>query len=277
MTKTGIGKLFVPNKNSHKGENGRLLIIGGSKKYHGAPALSILAARRFVDLVYFYPGEKDENLIREVKKIPEVIVLRKLNEIDLEKIDCVLFGIGLGNAKIDITKLMTQDPKLKIMNPKLKTGNWKLVIDGDGLKRVKGKIPKGAILTPHEGEFKMLFSIPGTKENVKAMAKKHKCIILKKGQMDIISDGTKLKTNKTHNAGMTKGGTGDVLSGLVAALVCKNDSFKAAYAGALINGLAGELLRKEVGFNFCASDLANRLNKAYRLVVNTGTTNSSRL
>jgi len=241
--------LYEPSKKSHKGENGRLLIIGGSKKYHGAPMLSILAARRFVDLIYFYPGENDSALIHAVKTIPEVIVLKSLADLDLTKLDCILFGIGLGDARIKI--------------PKSNTENWKLVIDGDGLKRIKGKIPNGAILTPHEGEFRMLFGVPGTEENVKNTAKKHKCIILKKGQVDIISDGTKLKTNNIHNAGMTKGGTGDVLSGLVAALACKNDSFDAAFAGACINGIAGEMLRKEAGFNFCASDLAEKLADAY--------------
>jgi NAD(P)H-hydrate epimerase len=234
-------KIYSPPKGSHKGENGRLLIIGGSRQYHGAAMLAILAARRFVDLVYFYPGEKDGHLINAVKTIPEVIVLRDL--LELEKMDCILFGIGLGSARFEVKKLKGK----------------RLVIDGDGLKLVKSKIPKNAILTPHEGEFRMLFGMEGSKGNVLAMAKKHRCIILKKGAVDVISDGSKLETNRSGNPGMTKGGTGDVLAGLVAALACKNDGFKAAVAGAMITGRAGDALLKRYGYNYCASDLADAL------------------
>ncbi len=235
-------KLFVPKKRSHKGGNGRLLIIGGSRQYHGAPVLAVLAARRFVDLVYFYPGDKDQHLMGAVKRVPEVIAVRGLG--NLEKMDCVLFGVGLGKARFGLLPLK----KAK-----------KLVVDGDGLKRIKGKIPPGAILTPHEGEFRMLFGTRGTRNNVRAMAAKNRCIILKKGPEDIISDGKRVVINRMHNQGMTKGGTGDVLSGLVAALACKNDPFTAAVAGARINGHAGNMLKKSYGYNFSASDLANRL------------------
>lgn len=258
--------LFVPAKRSRKGENGRLLIIGGSRQYHGAPVLSILAARRFVDLVYFCPGEADPQLIRAVKRIPEGIVLRGLDAATVARMDCVLFGIGLGKARF---------PLRKLANAK------RLVVDGDGLKRLRAAIGRGAlrpgtVLTPHEGEFRMLFSKPGTRNNVMAMAAKTGCVILKKGPVDIIADGrpgtagmeprtrrAKPKTNRTHNPGMTKGGTGDVLSGLVAALACKNDPFAAAVAGAKVNGQAGNMLMKKYGYNYSASDLAGALAEAY--------------
>ena len=240
-----VKTLRMPDKGSHKGENGKLLIVGGSKQYHGAPMLSILTARRFVDLVYFYPGEKDTHLISAVKTIPEVIVVDDLKKI--KEVDCVLSGVGLGKAKFDARQLEAK----------------KLVMDGDGLKRIKGRIPKGTILTPHEGEFRMLFGVEGNKKNVKEMAKKHNCIILKKGPIDIISDGNNLVTNDVHNPGMTKGGTGDVLAGLVAALACKNDSFDAAVAAAIITGYAGNMLQNEYGCNFCASDVAEALAESF--------------
>lgn len=240
-----IKSLHIPEKGSHKGENGKLLIVGGSKQYHGAPMLSILAARRFVDLVYFYPGEKDSYLISAVKTIPEVIVVDDLKKI--REVDCVLAGVGLGKAKFDARQFEAR----------------KLVIDGDGLKRINGRVPKGAILTPHEGEFRMLFGKEGNSKNVKEMAKKHKCIILKKGPVDIISDGKKVVTNTVHNPGMTKGGTGDVLAGLVAALACKNNGFDAAAAATVITGHAGNLLQKRQGYNFCASDIAESLAESF--------------
>jgi len=242
-----IKSLYVPPKDSHKGRNGKLMVIGGSRQYHGAPVFSILAARRFVDLLYFYPAEKDQYLINAVKTIPEAMVDFNLNRIP--EMDCVLFGIGLENAKFDLKYVLKKARRL--------------VIDGDGLKLVKEKIPRGSILTPHEGEFRMLFGVSGTEQNVKKMAKKHNCVILKKGPVDIISDGKRIFKNKMHNQGMTKGGTGDVLAGFTSALFCKNPAFDSAVAATYINGFAGNLLKRKMGHNYCASDLADTLAEAH--------------
>ena len=245
--KSFMKKLYVPPKGSHKGQNGKLLIIGGSKRYHGAPVFSLLAARRFVDLLYFYPGENDPHLINAVKRIPEAMVVDTLK--NTAEMDCVLFGIGLSDAEFDIDFVLEYARTV--------------VADGDGLKLIKGRIPKGSILTPHEGEFRALFGVPGTKENVRKMAAQNKCVIVKKDPIaDIISDGTRLETNTTHNQGMTKGGTGDVLAGLIAAFACKSDPFTAAVAGCYLNGYAGNLLTKRFGYNYCASDLADELAPA---------------
>lgn len=235
--------LCKPERGSHKGENGRLLIYGGSREYHGAAMLSILAARRFVDLVYLYPPDNDPHLISAIKSIPEVIVISSLK--DVEGMDCALIGVGLGKAKLSA----------RVLDAK------KLVIDGDGLKKIKGRIPKGALLTPHEGEFQMLFGKEGTERDVMDMAKKHSCMILKKGQADIISDGKRVERIRGGNPGMTKGGTGDVLAGLVAALACKNGIFEAACAASWITKKAGDMLMEEYGYDFCASDLAQSLAK----------------
>jgi hydroxyethylthiazole kinase-like uncharacterized protein yjeF len=244
-----LKKLYEPPKSSHKGQNGKLLVIGGSRRYHGAPVFSLLAARRFVDLMYFYPGEPDPHLISAVKRIPEAMVVEDLRH--TAEMDCVLFGIGLAEAKFDVGFVLEYARSV--------------VVDGDGLKLVKGKVPAGSILTPHEGEFRMLFGMEGNRKNVERMAKEHDCVILKKDPIaDIISDGKRTYLNKIHNQGMTKGGTGDVLAGLIAALACKNDPFVAAAAGAYLNGYAGNLLMKKYGYNFCASDLADELAPALK-------------
>jgi hydroxyethylthiazole kinase-like uncharacterized protein yjeF len=247
-----VESLYAPPKDSRKGDNGRLLVIGGGRQYHGAPVFALLAARRFVDLLYFLPGEKDAHLIGAVKAIPEAIVVDSARSPAIRgKLDCVLYGIGLGDARPELPKTI-----------KPGTGGPQLVIDGDGLRLMKGRIPKGAILTPHENEFRMLFKAEGSERNVLAMARLHKCVILKKGPIDVIADGRpgagcgRVGRNRTHNQGMTKGGTGDVLAGIVAALACKNDAFTAAVAGAQINGTAGNVLKKRLGYNYCAGDLA---------------------
>ncbi len=242
-------RLYSPPKGSRKGDNGRLLIIGGSRDYHGAPMFSLLAARRFVDLLYFMPGERDPLLLGAVKTIPEAIVVDSPQSAATRgKLDCVLYGIGLSDARCPL--------------PDLDYGKTRLVVDGDGLKRVKGRIPPGAILTPHENEFRMLFGVEGSGRNVEVMARESGCVILKKGPVDVISDGKRTVTNNVHNAGMTKGGTGDVLAGLLAALACKNPPFESAVAAARMNGRAGNMLMREYGYNFCASDLAGMLAKA---------------
>jgi NAD(P)H-hydrate epimerase len=241
-------KLWTPQKNSRKGQNGVLFVVGGSKQYHGAPVFSLLAARRFVDLLYFLPGERDPGLKIAVKKqVPEAIVVDSQEK--LPRSDCLLFGIGLGKARVKVATIAS--------------GAKRLVVDGDGLKRIKGKwktLPKNTIITPHEGEFKELFGMAGTRFNVRRMAAKHHLVILKKDFAgDIISNGKKTKINRIHHVGMTKGGTGDVLSGLCAALYCKNDAFTSAYAASVIAGKAGKRLGRKYGWNYSASDLAEEL------------------
>jgi len=248
MLKNIINSLNSPKPLSHKGENGRLMIIGGSRMYHGAAQLTILAARRFVDLIYFYPGEPA--VLPAIRCIPEVIVERDLSR--LPEMDAVLFGNGIAGARLPFNMIARHAKRL--------------IIDADGFRYLHGgnRIPAHAILTPHEGEFRGLFGCHGSKSAVEKHARSNRCIILKKDPAgDIISDGKRTVINNSGNAGMTKGGTGDVLAGLTAALACKNDSFAAAAAAAYINGYAADMLQKEYGFYFCASDLADMLAKAY--------------
>jgi ADP-dependent NAD(P)H-hydrate dehydratase / NAD(P)H-hydrate epimerase len=242
-----LKSLHRPKRDSHKGQNGKLLIIGGSVKYSGSPIFEILAARRFVDLLFFYPAENDPFLVQAAKNIPEAIVTYDLEKI--EDVDCVLFGSGMPDAEFDVSLLSKAN---------------KVVVDADGFKYV-GKEALGPkfILTPHTLEFERYFGIPASGKNVVGTAQKHKCTILKKGIPDIMSDGKRTMENNTHNQGMTKGGTGDVLAGLTAALACTNPNFEAAAAAAYVNGLAGNMLLKKYGYNYCASDLANALAEAH--------------
>ncbi len=229
--------MHIPSPDSHKGDNGVLLVVGGSKRYHGAPLLSLLAARRFVDLLYFVPGERDPYLISAIKRIPEVIV-------DAPKRipDCVLYGPGLHEARPSIPKAPLK------------------VFDGDGLYVGKEEF-EGNVITPNEREFTRLFNLPPSKENVRAMAKKYKCVIVKKGKEDVVSDGEKVLVNREHNAGLTKGGTGDVLAGLIAALCCTHPPLTACWIGVKGVGIASNLLKSVYGFNYCASDVAEKLGE----------------
>lgn len=101
-------------------------------------------------------------------------------------------------------------------------------------------------------------------ERVILFAKQYQCIVLLKGEKDIVSNGSETRIVEGGNAGMTKGGTGDVLAGLIAALACTNDPFISTIAGSYINKKAGDSLYETVGPFFNASDLADQIPRIMR-------------
>ncbi|KKP85623.1 MAG: Carbohydrate kinase, YjeF related protein [candidate division CPR3 bacterium GW2011_GWE2_35_7] len=244
-----VKNLVQPLPSSHKGNNGRILIIGGSEKYHGAPILAAKMASKIVDVVYFFSAITNNEIVKKMKsELAEFIIL---TSVDLPQyiplVDVVLIGIGMEQPKETedtINNFLKYYPEKKV------------VIDADAIKMVdKSFLNRHCILTPHAKEFEILFHLPATSENVFMMSKQYHAIILLKGQKDYVSDGEDLWENVTGNAGMTKGGTGDVLSGLITALAAKNELCLAAKAGVFINGYAGDRLKKKVSFFFNASDL----------------------
>ncbi len=112
------------------------------------------------------------------------------------------------------------------------------------------------IITPHPKEFERVFGMAPTSENVQTMAKQFGCIIVLKGHEDIVCRPGEAVIISGGNAGMTKGGTGDVLAGLIASLACTNELWLSACAGSFFNKKAGESLEKRMGLYFNASDLA---------------------
>lgn len=244
---------------SHKGENGKLLIIGGSEKYHGAPILSAKIASKIVDLVYFASVPENNALVREMKSaLCEFITLQKAEILQIaEMVDVILIGPGLDNAE-ELGGLVNFLLK--------KYPQKKFVLDADALKYLDKKLlNENVVMTPHRGEFREFFNCEATEENVKKMAKKYNCLLVVKGAEDFVASKSDFKINQTGNAGMTKGGTGDVLAGLVAGLACKNDLFLSAQAGIFLNGLAGDHLQKKVGDYFNASDLIEEIPRVLML------------
>ncbi|MEM3819736.1 MAG: ADP/ATP-dependent (S)-NAD(P)H-hydrate dehydratase, partial [Nitrososphaerota archaeon] len=136
------------------------------------------------------------------------------------------------------------------------------------LQRISGR---KVVMTPHAGEFKRVFreelsiELYGRINKVKEKASEHKVTILLKGMIDIISDGEKIAINKTGTPAMTTGGTGDVLTGIVAALLAKgSEPFEAAAAGAWINGRAGEEAASIYGLHITATDVVENIPKAMK-------------
>ena len=290
----GPGELNVyypmPKKDSHKGENGNVLIIGGGP-YHGAPALSSFAAQRTgSDLIYIATPKKvaqaitsyspliikPNKLAKELAKISPNLIVKELNdenvliEKDIEiikgfvnKIDSLLIGPGLGTSE------RTQRCIEKIIRLFLKQ-NKPVVIDADAIK-VVGKNHsiiknKDVILTPHLNEFKELTGVKLSKDlderidTVKKWAKKLGVTILLKGPVDIISNGEDTKLNDVHNVSMTVGGTGDVLAGITSSLLSKGvNSFNSARIAIFINGYAGNLAFKKRSYGVIATDIIEEI------------------
>lgn len=253
-------KLYVPPANSHKGQNGKLLIVGGSKLFHAASLWSLTIASRIVDMVFYSSIPDNNEIVQSIKKEFRngiVVPRSKLGDY-IDEADCILIGVGLPRPEgqevgdDDTGKLTT------LLLSKYPRKRW--VIDGGSLQTISPEIiPQNAILTPHHKEFEILFKVKSSKSSVQEAAKKYKCVVLVKGPVDIVSNGIQTVEIKGGNAGMTKGGTGDVLAGLVAALYCKNDAFTSAVIGSKINKKAGDSLFKHVGYYFNASDLANEI------------------
>jgi NAD(P)H-hydrate epimerase len=253
-------------KDSHKGENGRLLVCAGSRQYHGSLILAIRAAVRFCDLVYVYCDKENRALVQKLKQAtPNIIVLdesalRKF----LPRIDAILAGPGW-EADAKNSRLLSR--LLKTKKP--------VVLDATALRMLKPKdlrahapgLCSHVLITPHQGEFKELFGMSATPASVLAMARKYDCTILAKGPVDYISDGVSFCANRVHHVGMTKGGTGDVLAGLTAALVAgHNGLFRSACAAAYLNGLAGVRLAKKMGAHYSSADLADELPLAAKSI-----------
>ncbi len=266
ITRKDLKGLYVPATDSHKGQNGRLLVIGGSHLFHAASLWALEVASRIVDLVHYASVPENNILVQEAKKQFRngIVVSREDVDAYVEEDDAILIGPGM--TRDDETRALT-DRLLK----KYPQKQW--IIDAGALQMMDiALIPPRAILTPHHQEFAGLWEREGKgakseEEKVRMFARAHRCIVLLKGQRDTASDGSTVRGITGGNAGMTKGGTGDVLAGLIAALACKNDAFLATIAGSYINKKAGEALAKKVGVYFNASDLATQVPQTMKAIV----------
>ena len=274
------GKCFGKRKkDSHKGGNGRVLVVGGSSDYVGAPALAAMAAlasmRTGVDLVTVIAPEKAGYVINSFS--PNLIVKKVAGNFfvpahakkiigESRKADAVLIGNGMGLNPKTVKLARGVAGKMKIP----------LVIDADAIKACKGMRFNGnVIITPHKKEFEIfsgrnisrIKSIAETGKIVRQIAARHGCVVLLKGRIDVISDGKDVMLNKTGHEAMTAGGTGDVLAGIVAALVAKkNAPLNAAAAAAYVNGKAGEMVAGKKGYSVVATDLIEALPETIRKI-----------
>ncbi|WP_405281140.1 NAD(P)H-hydrate dehydratase [Methanobrevibacter sp.] len=272
------------DSSSHKGNNGRLLVIGGSKDYSGAPAIAGMAAiGAGADLVYVASPQNAAEAIKSTS--PDLIVkslegdklsLKHSDEILslVDNVDSVLIGPGAGIDE-DTSKLFN------ILVTKIKKP---IVLDADALKQVELSLIKNRediILTPHIFEFKSFFKVENdlkldidsydfskVDENITEFQKiirQIKGTVVVKGKYDLILSGNKFKINKSGNAGMTVGGTGDALAGISASLLSQGlSSFDSASLATFINGLAGDEAYNIKGNGFSATDLVSYIGSVIK-------------
>jgi len=273
-----IPSLKIRTRDTHKGQFGKVLVIGGSKNYSGAPAYAALTSINFgIDLVKTLAPHVVGNVIRGYS--PNMIVrtspgdwlnLKAIEEISelIEWSDSIVIGPGLGLEK------ETEELLIDLLK-KIKKEKKPLVLDADALKLVRNhlNIIKGhpVILTPHEGELNIMTGIelpPSDKikergETIFNLAKKLDVTLLVKGAYDYISNGILLKINRTGCPEMSIGGTGDVLAGLCACFnATENEPFKSACSAAFLNGYIGEYCKKVIGPRFTSMDMIDNINEA---------------
>ncbi len=264
VTKDILKKVFPKRRvDAHKYEFGSLLVIGGSKIYHGPPLFNALGAYRIgVDLVTVLAPERAANLIGSYA--PDLITyplpgdfieeehLKTMKKF-AEKCTAVVIGGGIGRER------KTQIAVRKF----LKNFEKPVVVDADGIRALKPEnVKSNFILTPHAAEFRALAGKEATKNNLEKFAKKHKCVLLLTASKDIITDGKRTVENWTGNPYMTVGGTGDILAGICGSLLAQGtEPFDAACAAAYINGRAGDLAASVKKQALMASDILNYIEK----------------
>ncbi len=274
---------FIPTlkkrkPDAHKGQFGRILVVGGSKDYSGAPAYTSLTGFNFgIDLVRTYVPEVIGEVLR--KYSPNMIVrtspgdflnIKAYNDISelIDWANVIVIGPGLAQEK------ETEELLIKLLE-KVKQDKKPIVLDADALKLVKDHLElikgQNIILTPHEGELKIMTGVKlppnddvvGRIKVLSNLAKKLDATLLVKGPYDYISNGSNTKINRTGCPEMSIGGTGDVLAGICACfLATENNSFQSACSAAFFNGYLGEFCKKNLGARFTAMDMINNINKA---------------
>ena len=259
---TGPGDLLALGRESqsHKGDHGEVLVVGGGP-YTGAPALAAGAALRAgADLVRI---ACPDGVAREIQGYSEnfIVVPFAGETLGPEHVDALLdrarahdvvvFGPGLGAA----------DETLAAVEAFLTEYDGRAVVDADALQVVPGVETDASLgCTPHQGELETMGGATAEawrerRALVADYAADLEHTLLVKGAYDIVSDGSETRVNRTGNPGMTVGGTGDVLAGVTGALLSTQEPLDAAAIGAFANGTAGDIALDDHGHGLTATDV----------------------
>lgn len=264
--KSYLQQIQLPEPDSHKGQNGKLLIIGGSELFHSASKWCLDIATKFVDMVFYSSVPLNNELVKEAKGEfwNGIVVPRQQLESYIQEADVILIGPGMTRDEVVINQdwsepLTDQEWEAntqRIINFILsKYGHKKLVIDAGALQMLAPELlTSTCIITPHHKELEILL----TKISREALIQTGVTMVLK-GPVDEVVYQDQVIRVEGGNPGMTKGGTGDVLAGLIAALYCSHDQRTSAVVGSYINKAAGDALYQKVGPYFNTSDLVEEI------------------
>lgn len=277
FTKEDLKDLYIAPSESNGEDNGQITIIGGSDLFHGAPLFALKTASRIVDMVFFSSSyEQLKDTVNYMQSELSSFIWVPFEEIDkyVEKSDACLIGPGFKRYgpessphKHDTSFCDDECQNTRKVTYELlsKHKNKKWVIDAGSLQTMEAEwIPASSVLTPNKKEFEMLFEMEPTQENAEAMAKKYNCVIVLKGPISIVSGSEYSISVEGGNAGLTKGGTGDVLAGLITALLSKNDPILSASAASFIQKKAAEEMAIDVGTYFNSDDLADQIPYTFK-------------
>ena len=250
-------------RSSHKGDNGICVIVGGSNEYFGAPIYVAKSALRMgPDLVILFAPEKIHQLIGS--NLQDIILHKSgMEKIEFnydlmktikERADSIAIGPGISKRK------GATEEAAKIIDYSLSL-NKKIVIDADALLAVESvdDFRGNVVLTPHRGEFSSLFHMEPNEDNARKVAGKINAVILLKGETDIVTDGEILKKNRSyHHQSMTRGGTGDLITGAVAGLLSRKvDPLHSAFLASYLVGYAGLIAFRSKDYGYMTSEIAD--------------------
>ncbi|MFH1827443.1 MAG: NAD(P)H-hydrate dehydratase [bacterium] len=278
-----LKNLKLPKINAHKGDNGKVLIIGGSKLFHSASIWGAEVASHVVDMVHYSSTKENNEILTSVKKkfLNGIVIQREDIPKYIKEDDSVLIGPGMVRGeKKEINNLNFREV-LNLKNESnftrqlvnyliCKFPDKKYVFDAGALQMMDKewllKLDVAPILTPHEIEFETLFGIKtkGKKEAEKVeiieqTSKKFNCVILFKNVKDIVSDGNKTYVIDGGNAGLAKGGSGDVLASLSCSFYTRNNALiSAVLSSYIVKKTADDLFLKQ-GYWYNISNLVDSI------------------
>ncbi len=281
-----LEKLVIPQQESHKGQNGKALIIGGSTLFHAASLWAAEVASHFLDMVHYSSTEENLEIFTKLKTaFRNGIIVHKKDLLDyVAEDDAVLIGPGMVRSESNAEEQVESFDDVLRITDEAEYGRQltyyllkhfpdkKFVIDAGALQMMDADWLKDmnerCIVTPHQGEFEKLFREKITElpveekaERARHYAKEYHCTILLKAIDDIITDGEQTIIVQGGNQGLTKGGSGDVLAGLTVSFFTKNDALTSAVVASYMEKLAADDLKRDNLYWYNMIDLIHNIPK----------------
>ena len=275
--KSALSVLPTRPERSNKGTFGQVAVVGGCVGMSGAAYFSAKAAYRTGCGLVRIISPLDNRIIYQTQLPEAVLTLYNAeapDERDIKNAVCrasaVVLGVGLG----------TSETSKKILEYTLASVSSPIVIDADGLnllaadKEILKRLPKNTVITPHAAEMSRLTGLPvssilddvaGVSER---FAEEYGVVCVMKDANTAVSDGQRTMINSSGNSGMATGGSGDVLSGIIASLMAQGMMpFEAAALGVYIHGLAGDIASEALSeYSVMASDIIDAIPRVINFI-----------